>query len=83
MPRSRYTIYENRQPHFLTCTVVNWLPVFGSPSIAQIVLDSFRFLQEQDRIRIYAYVIMETHLHLIASSDRLSWMLRILRDRQL
>jgi len=71
MPRSRYRIYENRQPHFLTCTVVNWLPVFGSPSIAQIVLDSFRFLQEQDRIQIYAYVIMETHLHLIASSDHL------------
>ena len=27
-----------------------------------------RFMQEQDRLEIYAYVIMENHLHLIASA---------------
>ena len=72
MPRSRYRIYEEHQPHFLTCTVVNWLPIFGSISIAQIILDSWRFLQEHHRLEIYAYVIMENHLHVIASSDHLS-----------
>jgi REP element-mobilizing transposase RayT len=40
--------------------------------IAQIILDSWRFLQEHDRLVLYAYVIMENHLHLIASSDDLS-----------
>ena len=72
MPRSRYKIYEDQYPHFLTCTVINWLPLFGNPPIAEIILDSWRFLQEHHRLKIYAYVIMENHLHLIASSEQLS-----------
>ena len=72
MPRSRYRIYDTHYPHFLTCTVVDWLPIFASPPIAQIVLDSWRFLQEEGRLELYAYVIMENHVHWIAASDDLS-----------
>jgi putative transposase len=72
MPRSRYRIYDTHYPHFVTCTIVNWLPLFGSPPIAQIVLDSWRFLQENQRIELYAYVIMEDHVHLIAAADDLA-----------
>jgi putative transposase len=71
MPRSRYRISDTHHPHFLTCTVVDWLPIFGSPPIAQIVLDSWRFLQESSRIELYAYVVMENHVHWIAASDDL------------
>ena len=28
MTRTRYRICETTQPHFLTCTVVGWTPVF-------------------------------------------------------
>lgn len=72
MPRSRYKIYEPSQPHFLTCTIVNWIPVFSSPPIVQIILDSWAFLQSNDRLVIYAYVIMVNHLHLIAAATDLS-----------
>jgi REP element-mobilizing transposase RayT len=72
MARSRYKIYENEQPYFLTCTVVNWLPIFGSRPVAQIILDSLQFLQKQNRLTLYAYNLMEHHLHLIASSSNLS-----------
>jgi REP element-mobilizing transposase RayT len=72
MSRDRYKIFEDRHPHFLTSTVVNWLPIFGSPLIAQIVLDSLQFLQQHERLIVYAYVILENHLHLIASADNLS-----------
>ncbi len=72
MPRSRYRIYDNQKPHFLTCTIVGWLPLLSRPPIAQIVLDSWRFLQDHDRLELYAYVIMESHVHLIASSGDLA-----------
>jgi REP-associated tyrosine transposase len=72
MPRSRYRIYDTHYPHFMTCTIVNWLPLFGNPPVAQIILDSWRFLQEHGRIELYAYVIMENHLHLIAAADDLA-----------
>ncbi|MFH1006914.1 MAG: transposase [Candidatus Latescibacterota bacterium] len=48
------------------------LPIFAGPAVAQIVLDSWRCLREEHRLEIYAYVIMENHLHLIASSEQLS-----------
>ncbi len=72
MTRSRYRIWEKEYPYFLTCTVVAWLPVFTRPETAQIVLDSWRFLREHGRMRLYGYVILENHVHLIAAAADLS-----------
>jgi len=71
MGRSRYKIKE-KSPHFITCTTVNWIPLFSSPSIVNILLESLSFLQDNQRIIIYAYVILENHLHMILSSSELS-----------
>jgi putative transposase len=71
MGRSRYQFIEN-YPHFLTCTVVNWLPIFSQPKFAQIILNSLDFLCSNQRLALHAYVIMENHLHLIASAENLS-----------
>jgi putative transposase len=71
MSRSRYRIWEKDQPHFLTCTVVAWLPVFTRPETFDIILDSWRYLQQHRGFRLYGYVILENHLHLIASSPDL------------
>jgi REP element-mobilizing transposase RayT len=71
MTRTRYKICEQRQPHFLTGTIVGWLPILGRPEAAQIVLDSWRFLQDHKRLEIFGYVIMENHVHLIASAEDL------------
>jgi putative transposase len=72
MARSRYHFIPGQTPHFLTVTVVNWIPLFSSPPLAQILLDSLSFLHQQDRLTLYAYVILENHLHLIASATNLS-----------
>ena len=72
MGRSRYKIYEPTAPHFVTCTTVNWLPLFSSPPVADILFDSLAFLQEHARLSIYAYVIMENHAHLLVSSPDLA-----------
>jgi len=37
-----------------------------------IVLASLRFLQREAGLVIYGYVILENHLHLIATSENLS-----------
>ena len=71
MGRSRYKFLEH-YPHFLTCTVVNWLPVFSQPQLAQIILNSLDFLHSHKRLTLHGYVIMENHLHLIASAENLS-----------
>jgi REP element-mobilizing transposase RayT len=66
MTRTRYKFVDDQYPHFITDTVVAWLPIFSQPKFAQIVFDSWAFLQSQRQIQILAYVVMENHLHWIA-----------------
>jgi putative transposase len=72
MSRARYRFRDDCTPHFLTCTVVAWLPVFTRPETVQIVLDSWRFLQAEGRLVLYGFVVLDNHLHWIASADDLS-----------
>lgn len=69
MGRSRYKIYEPTYPHFITCTILHWIPIFTRIETTNIIFDSLKFLQKEDNLKIYAYVILENHLHMIVSSD--------------
>jgi REP-associated tyrosine transposase len=71
MGRSRYVITEPDKPHFLTCTVMEWLPVFTRPETVQIVFDCWRYQREHQGLRLYGYVVLENHLHFIAQAKRL------------
>jgi putative transposase len=72
MGRSRYQIYESPTPYFLTSTIINWIPIFTRPATVQIILDSFVYLQQERNVKLYAYVILENHLHWVAQADDLS-----------
>ncbi len=58
MSRSRYHFVESNRPHFLTCTVVEWLPVFTRQAAVQILLDSWRYLQREDDLRLYGRLMI-------------------------
>ncbi|MFK0571578.1 REP-associated tyrosine transposase [Endozoicomonas sp.] len=70
MGRSRYKFTLPDKPHFLTLTVLHWIPVFTRPHTVAILLDSLRYLMKED-FQLYAYVILENHLHLLAQSPQL------------
>lgn len=71
MARSRYVILEPDKPHFLTCTVVEWLPVFTRPDAVRILLESWSRQRANAGLRLYGYVILENHLHFVAQAPRL------------
>jgi REP element-mobilizing transposase RayT len=68
MTRTRYRFFEDEYPYFLTCTIVGWVAVFTRPEAVQIVFDSWAFLAKEKEFRLYGYVILENHLHMISSS---------------
>lgn len=72
MGRDRYHILDPDAPYFLTCTIIQWLALFAQPANAQIVLDSLGFLQRERGLRLYGYVIMENHCHLLAAGPSLA-----------
>ena len=70
MGRSRYKITQENVPHFVTLTVLHWIPVFTRPATVDIILDSLRFLMAEG-LKVHAYVILENHLHLVVQSEQL------------
>jgi len=74
--RSRYKIAELESPHFITCTIVGWLPVFTRQRYLDIITASLTFCRQEKGLRLHAYVILDNHLHLLVSSDNLSQVIR-------
>jgi REP element-mobilizing transposase RayT len=72
MGRSRYQIRHEQGPHFLTCTVLNWMPLFTRPKTVNIIIDALNYRQEQLDWKIYGYVILENHLHMIVQAENLA-----------
>lgn len=71
MGRSQYKIYETHFPYFLTSTIVDEIPLFSDPEIAQFVLNGLEYMQESKNVEVYAFVLMENHVHLIARDEEL------------
>jgi len=64
MGRTRYKIYEPTHPHFVTCTILHWLPIFTRQESVDIILNSLKFLQKQDNLKLHAY---ETYTPVVES----------------
>lgn len=70
MGRSRYKITHPELPHFITMTVLHWIPVFTRPEAVGILLDAIKFLSK-DGLKVYAYVVLENHCHFVLQSKAL------------
>ena len=71
MGKSRYQFKELNKPYFMTLTICGWQPVFTQPEIVQVILDSWRYLQQNADLKLYGYVILENHIHFIAQSENI------------
>ncbi len=81
MDNGGYRIADQFATYFLTFSVVGWIDLFTRREIKDILVESFKYCQDQKGLMIYAFVIMESHLHLIASADHKSTGLSdIIRD---
>ncbi|MDF1520120.1 MAG: hypothetical protein RQ728_07230 [Brevefilum sp.] len=60
-----YKFIEGIYVYFVTFTVVDWLPIFINPEPLNIITDSLNFCINERSLRVYAYVIMPNHLHLV------------------
>ena len=53
----------------INITLFNWLPIFTRKESVGILLDSLKYLQKEENLKLYAYVILENHIHLVIQSD--------------
>ena len=69
--RTRYKIVEDGQIYFITSTIIEWLPVFTRRPYFEILTDSLNYSRCHKGLKLYAYVIMDNHMHLIGGGDNL------------
>ena len=67
-------------PHFITCTVINWIDVFSREQYKEIVIESLKYCIATKGLNLHAWVIMSNHLHLIVSAKGEEKLADIIRD---
>jgi REP element-mobilizing transposase RayT len=55
--------------YFITATVCSWQPLFAEPTFARIVLDSLAWLRRRQRMALFAFVLMPSHLHALVKPE--------------
>jgi REP element-mobilizing transposase RayT len=64
-----YKIHEKDGAHFLTFQVVGWVDLFSRRDYRDVVIDSFKYCQQNKGLNLFAFVIMSNHIHLLAQSE--------------
>ena len=64
-----YQIRDQEASYFLTFQVVGWVDVFSRQLYRDIILESFNFCRESKGLKLYSYVIMTNHVHVIMRSE--------------
>jgi len=56
---------EDGKVYFYTSTIYRWIPVLQDDNLKELILESLKFLIATKAVRLYGYVIMPNHIHLI------------------
>jgi putative transposase len=64
---TKYKFTDKEAVYFITSTVVDWIDVFTRTVYCDILLNSFRFCQQNQGLQIHAWVVMPNHFHMICS----------------
>lgn len=79
--RRGYVIRNQFGLYFVTFTIVGWVDIFSRKACKQIIIDALEYCKNHKGLILYAYVIMESHVHLIVSAtENSSGLSAIIRD---
>ena len=73
--------YKAKNPggiYFITLTIVGWIDLFTRPAYKHIIINSLKYCVKEKGLRIFAYVIMSSHIHLIVKDEdgKLNYIIR-------
>lgn len=76
--RTRYKFLDiQNQIYFVTLSVVGKIPIFTNLKYSDIIIENFNYYRKTQGLKIFYYVIMDNHIHLIASHpDNISQVLK-------
>jgi REP element-mobilizing transposase RayT len=57
--------YPSLWPEFYTATILEWKFLLSEEKYKIIIISSLQYLVKNNKIKLYAFVIMSNHIHLI------------------
>jgi REP element-mobilizing transposase RayT len=60
--------YAKEWPQFFTATIQQWKHLLKDDAYKNIITDALKFLVQEEKVAIYAFVIMSNHIHIIWQS---------------
>jgi len=76
MPIAQVHKENNHCQYFVTMTIEKWYYIFDRYDRWNILAESLKYCQQNKGLKIYAYVFMLNHIHMIIQSDDVSGFLR-------
>ena len=76
----RYKVIDQKELNYITITIVDWIDLFTRKAICEIVMTSLAYCRKEKGLKIFAYVLMSSHLHLIVRATEEQELSAILRD---
>lgn len=64
----KYKFGDSSKLYFISFAVVYWIDLFIRKEYKDIVLESWRYCQQEKELDIYAWCIMSSHVHMIVGS---------------
>ncbi len=52
-------------PYFYTATIAKWQNLLKPDKYKDVIIDSLKYLVAKGKIKVFAFVIMPNHIHLI------------------
>ncbi|MDB5000820.1 MAG: transposase [Mucilaginibacter sp.] len=53
---------------FYTVAIVDWMPLINTNRFKHIVMDSLIYLIKKNKLKVYGFVIMPNHIHIIGKT---------------
>jgi REP element-mobilizing transposase RayT len=75
----KYAI-RNDGLYFLTFATVDWVDVFTRKELADVIIESLKYCQKEKGLQIFAWCLMPSHIHLLASAGMNGDLSAIMRD---
>ena len=76
----KYKFNEAEGLYFISFATVGWVDVFTRREYKDIVVENLRFCQENKGLRLFEWVLMSNHVHMVAAAQQGSSLSDIVRD---
>ena len=77
---TKYKATTTEDAYFITITTVGWVDLFTRLNQKFIITDSLNYCQQNKGLEIYAYCIMNSHIHLFCKATNGFILSDVIRD---